>query len=95
MMPTVGARILYWRLVRGLSRADVGTRIGWTKSNYSLRSHEEGGIAEDARLGTLQRIANAVEVDICALVSGELPDDAGAVLERHGFRLTDSGVERD
>lgn len=86
-MPTVGSKILYYRLKLGLSRSEFAVLIGWSPQNYALGDWELRGMAENAKLKTLKRMAAACGVHVCELIDGELPDDAAEVFAAGGFTL--------
>jgi transcriptional regulator with XRE-family HTH domain len=86
-MPTVGSKILYYRLKQGLSRSQFAVLIGWSASNYALGEWELRGMAENAKLKTLKRMAAACGIHVCELIDGDLPDDAADVFATAGYTL--------
>ena len=75
-LTTLGHRIRHFRGERGLTLDQLGERVGIAGSQLSLIENGK----REARVGTLQAIAAALEVDLTALLATEAPN-ARAALE--------------
>ncbi len=67
---TTGARIARWRMLRGWTGQALAARTGIALGNLSTLEHDNGG--PQGPLGsTLQRIAQALDVEVTDLIGGE------------------------
>ncbi|MET0783420.1 helix-turn-helix domain-containing protein [Leifsonia flava] len=74
-LTTLGHRIRHFRGERGLTLDQLGERVGIAGSQLSLIENGK----REARVGTLQAIAGALDVDLTALLATEAPNTRAAL----------------
>lgn len=74
-LETLGHRIRHFRGQRGLTLDQLGERLGLAGSQLSLIENGK----REARVGTLQAIAGALDIELGALLSGEAPNERAAL----------------
>jgi transcriptional regulator with XRE-family HTH domain len=67
---SVGESIRYYRKAQGLTQQQLAARLGW-KHHGSITYYERD--QHDPRLSCLLALAAALEVPVCALISGGHP----------------------
>jgi transcriptional regulator with XRE-family HTH domain len=88
-MLTLGQTILIWRSSRGLSQSQLAQKAGLSRPNLS---QIESG-KRDVTVGTLRRIAFALQVNPGTLVDGEAPGiKKGEKLSRQKMELLAAAV---
>ena len=68
MLP-LGSTLCFWRQARGLTQAELASRAGVSRPNLSMIEQE----ARDLTVGTLKRLAEALQVRPGVLVDGIPP----------------------
>lgn len=63
----IGAKIAYYRTIRGLSQEDLSTRIAVSKS--TLSKIERGKYNSGLSLATLMDIADGLKIEMATLIS--------------------------
>ena len=74
-LATLGHRIRHFRGERGLTLDQLGERVGLAGSQLSLIENGK----REARVGTLQAIAGALEVELATLLAAEPPNPRAAL----------------